>query len=463
MDWISIVATLLKIAFVLGIIFTFAPVLVWAERRQSAMIQDRLGPIRAGVPLPLWLRELAKVGAQAVGFGALGAGAAALALGVAGAVGLLEKVGIDLVSIAGIETRQFVWIGPALLAVGGVHVLIHKHFDTIWAPNGDLTVLGLLHPLADALKMIWKEDFVPPQADRFLHAAAPIIALVPALATFAVIPFADTFYVEQITRTLGSFPDGAVPGRAIPMQVANINVGILYIFAIAGTGVVGAAIAGYSSNNKYSLLGGLRAAGQMVSYEVTLGLSLVGCFMVYDTLLLNEMVAWQQEHRIWGVFVQPLAFILFFTAATAESKRIPFDVPEGESELVGGYFTEYSGMKFGMFFMGEFAEVVVSSALLVTLFFGGYDVPFLHSWGIALDLPWVGEVWRQDLAHGAVIALQLVSFLAKLVFFCWLQLMVRWTLPRFRYDQIMKLCWRVLLPLSLANILLTGVGILLLD
>jgi len=239
----------------------------------------------------------------------------------------------------------------------------------------------------------------------------------------------------------------------ISLQVANINVGILFVFAIAGTGVVGAAIAGYSSDNKYALLGGVRAASQMVSYEVTLGLAIVGCFMVYDSLLLQDMIAWQRAH-VWGIFVQPLAFFLYFTAAIAESKRIPFDVPEGESELAAGYLTEYSGMKFGMFFMGEFIEVVTSSGLVIALFLGGYDVPFLRDYGFDFFGLVVG------VPHVAVIAIQVLVFILKLVVLIWLQLMIRWSLPRFRYDQIMQLCWKVLLPLSLANILLTGIVVL---
>lgn len=369
MDFVFVLSMIVKILFVLGILFTFAPVLVWAERRQSAMIQDRVGPVRAGF--------------------------------------------------------------------------------TLFGKN--ITLAGLLHPLADALKMVWKEDFVPPRADKFLHAAAPIIALIPALATFAVIPFGATLYWDLLTQALPA--TGAIDARGIPLQVASVNIGILYIFAIAGTGVVGAAIAGYSSDNKYALLGGIRAAGQMVSYEVTLGLSLVGCFMVYDTLLLERMVDWQGEH-VWGVVAQPLAFLLFLAASTAESKRVPFDAPEGESEIVAGYFLEYSGMKFGMFFMGEFMEVVVSSALIVTLFFGGYHLPFLNRGGLEL----FGHAI--PLTHLTVTLLQVVTFVVKLTLMIWFQLMIRWTLPRFRYDQIMKLCWRLILPLSLLNILVTGLLVL---
>jgi NADH-quinone oxidoreductase subunit H len=369
MDAVAWIATILKIVFVLIIILTFAPLLIWAERRQSAMIQDRIGPHRAGI-----------------------------------------KIG-----------------------------------------DKNITIAGLLHPLADALKFMWKEDFIPPKADKLLHSLAPIIALVPAISVFAVIPFGGTLYLDHLMDVLE--PGQLLDGRAISLQVANVNVGILYVFAIAGTGVVGAAIAGYSSDSKYSLLGGVRAASQMVSYEVTLGLSLVGCFMVYDTLLLSDMITFQREHW-WGIIYQPLAFFVFFAAAIAETKRIPFDAPEGESELAAGYLTEYSGMKFGMFFMGEFVEVVTSSALIIVLFLGGYDLPFLEDYGFDFFGAVIG------VPHVGVVALQVLTFIIKLVVIIWLQLMIRWSLPRFRYDQIMQLCWKMLLPLSLLNILVTGVVIL---
>jgi NADH-quinone oxidoreductase subunit H len=381
MDSVALISTILKIVFIILIILTFAPVLIWAERRQSAMIQDRIGPTRAGIKI----------------FGK------------------------------------------------------------------NITLLGLLHPLADAVKFIWKEDFIPPKADKLLHSLAPIIALVPAISVFAVIPFGGYLSLDHVTDMVpvGSFVRDAFGADVISLQVANINVGILYVFAIAGTGVVGAAIAGYSSDSKYALLGGVRAAGQMVSYEVALGLTLVGCFMVYDSLLLQDMIDWQRVPRfggfsLWGILVQPLAFFLFFTAAIAETKRIPFDVPEGESELAAGYFMEYSGMKFGMFFMGEFVEVITSSALLSALFLGGYDLPFLEDWGFDV----FGAVL--PLPHGAVVGLQVLTFVIKLVVLIWLQLMIRWSLPRFRYDQIMQLCWKLLLPLSIANIVITGAAILLL-
>lgn len=377
MDTTLLIAAIAKVLFVLIIILTFAPVLVWADRRQSAMIQDRIGPIRAGIE------------------------------------------------------------------IGGKNI-------ALW---------GLLHPLADALKFMWKEDFIPPKADKLLHALAPIISVVPAIAAFAVIPFGSTIYLDHLMEVLPAVPTGI----GIPFQVASVNMGILFIFAAGGTGVVGAALAGYCSDNKFSLLGGVRAASQMVSYEVMLGLSLVGCFMIYQTLLLEDMVQWQVRNG-WGICFQPMAFILFFTAAIAETKRIPFDVPEGESELAGGYFTEYSGMKFGMFMMGEYIEMVASSAIITAVFLGGYHVPFLHADGIRFELfnHQLSDAYV-PLSHLTVSVLNVVNFIGKVVVLCWLQLMIRWSLPRFRYDQIMKLCWRYMLPLSLLNIFLTGVGVLLFE
>lgn len=479
-----VVATLLKIAFVLVIIFTFAPVLIWAERRQSAMMQDRIGPVRAGIPIPAGLQPVFRTVLR-MGWlfhSALAAVSAVVVLFALGralyiaATGGDSPFGAPVEVIVGGEPRLITgtalfWWGIVLFVVNyGMAKALRYALDTF---RGSITLLGLLHPLADAVKFLWKEDFVPPKADKFLHAVAPILTVVTAILTFAVIPFADTLYVDHASDVLLRLEDGlvcvanaagsgcapaVVAGDMVPMQVASLNVGILFVFAIAGTGVVGAAIAGYASDNKYSLLGGLRAAGQMVSYEVTLGLTLVGSFMIYGTLLLEDMVRWQQDY-VWGVFVQPVAAVLYFAAAIAETKRIPFDVPEGESELVGGYFTEYSGMKFGMFFMGEFIEVIVLSALAATLFFGGYDLPFLESNGFMLEA--FGSVYVAEVPHWGVIALQMLTFTLKVALLIWFQLMIRWTLPRFRYDQIMSVCWKYILPLSLLNILVTGIIILL--
>jgi NADH-quinone oxidoreductase subunit H len=243
--------------------------------------------------------------------------------------------------------------------------------------------------------------------------------------------------------------------------VADLNVGLLYIFGVAGTGIVGAAIAGWASDSKFALLGGLRAASQMVSYEVALGLAIVPILMITGSVTMRGIVDWQGANT-WGIFVQPLAFILFLTAVVAETKRIPFDQPEGESEIVAGYFLEYSGMRFGLFFMGEYAEFIFSSALLTTLFLGGYHLPFVHAGGITVAF---GDSVLYDLklAHVWVNVLWVLAFFGKTIFVAFLHVFVRWTLPRFRYDQVMKLGWLRLLPLALANILVTGIVLLAID
>jgi NADH-quinone oxidoreductase subunit H len=247
----------------------------------------------------------------------------------------------------------------------------------------------------------------------------------------------------------------------IDLVVAPLGVGILYVFAMAGQGIIGAAIAGWSSDNKFSLMGALRAASQMVSYEFTLGMSLIGAMMIYGTVRLDDMVRWQEAHT-WGIFVQPLAFFLFFAAAVAENKRIPFDLPEAESELVSGYFTEYAGMKFGMFYFAEYAEVVTGSMLLVTIFLGGWALPFLHRDGLTIEIgSWHLGHWL--IPHLWMTVIGVLTFFGKVLAVCFMQVFVRWALPRFRYDQLMKLGWRILLPTSFANILVTGVVWLALD
>lgn len=457
-----VLESLLKIVFVLTVLLTYAPVLVFAERRQSAMIQDRVGPYKAGFPMPKALLEalpLLQLGAYLVAL-------TTLFVFITSVIYVAIGRGDEVLFTEPFFGIDHTWGGlmVAMPFIGLPHFLIGKILPTLF-DNGHLTVYGLLHPLADAVKMIWKEDFVPPRGDKLLHALAPIIATIPVFATFAVIPFGPTLYLDQLFTQLPAV--GTPEGTAVMLQVANLNVGILYVFAIAGTGIVGAAIAGYASDNKFSLLGGLRAASQMVSYEVVLGLSLVGCFMLYDSLLLSDAVAWQHEN-VWGIFVQPLAFVLFMTATIAEYKRIPFDAPEGESEIVAGYFLEYSGMKFGMFMMGEFIEVVTSSALITTLFLGGYHVPFLtdggwEAFGYRFDLMAPGWHAISDLAnsHLFVSLVRVGAFLLKVAALCFLSIQIRWTLPRFRYDQTMQLCWKLILPLSLANVLVTGLFILL--
>ena len=319
--------------------------------------------------------------------------------------------------------------------------------------------LGLVNTLiADPLKFLTKEDFMPPPGDKFLHTLAPCMAFFPALVTFAVIPFGDVLVLGD---------------RAINLQVADLNFGILYIFAMASLSVYGIVIGAWASNNKFSLLGGVRGSAQMISYEVAMGLSAIGVLMVYGTLDLQEIARGQGslirdllpdsfgflktnigQLPAWGIFLQPLAFLLFFVAAVAETKRIPFDLPEGESELVAGYHVEYSGGKFLMFFAGEFAEIVTAAGLMTTLFFGGWQVPYLMRDGF--HFPW-WESWL--LPHLAVAALQVAAFTLKVLFFCWLQILLRWTVPRFRYDQVMRLGWKMLLPLALVNVIVTAIVI----
>ncbi len=319
--------------------------------------------------------------------------------------------------------------------------------------------LGLVNTLiADPLKFLTKEDFIPPHGDKFLHTLAPCMAFFPALVTFAVIPFGDVLVLGD---------------RAINLQVADLNFGILYIFAMASLSVYGIVIGAWASNNKFSLLGGVRGSAQMISYEVAMGLSAIGVLMVYVTLDLQEIARGQGtlirdllpdslgflktnigQLPAWGIFLQPLAFLLFFVAAIAETKRIPFDLPEGESELVAGYHVEYSGGKFLMFFAGEFAEIVTAAGLMTTLFFGGWQVPYLMRDGF--HFPW-WESWL--LPHLAVAALQVAAFTLKVLFFCWLQILLRWTVPRFRYDQVMRLGWKMLLPLALVNVIVTAIVI----
>jgi NADH-quinone oxidoreductase subunit H len=289
----------------------------------------------------------------------------------------------------------------------------------------------------------------------------------------AVVPFGDKLCVggdpskplewTDLTRIAAKMDgsDFVCRGHTINLQIADLNVGILYIFAMAGTGVVGAAIAGWASDNKWSLLGGLRAASQMVSYEVAMGMSLLGIFLTYGSLQLQPMVDWQRENA-WGIFVQPFAFFMFLAALCAETKRIPFDQPEGESEIVAGYFVEYSGLKWGMFMIGEYLELVTSSMILVTLFFGGYALPFLHRDGIDVT---IGDhtFFTYKMNHLAVVVISVLTFFGKSVVMGFIQIFFRFTLPRFRYDQLMKLGWTRLLPLSIANMLITGIAILAID
>lgn len=285
---------------------------------------------------------------------------------------------------------------------------------------------GLLQPIADGIKFFMKEDIIPTGVDKPIFILAPVMFLIPALMTFAVIPFGAPLHLF---------------GREIALQVADINIGILYILALTSLGVYALVLAGWSSNSKYPLLGGLRSSAQLLSYEIALGLAIVSIILLSSSLRLNDIVSDQQGHLFsWNVFKQPLAFVIFLIAAYAETNRLPFDLTEAEQELVGGYHTEYSSMKFAMFFMAEYTNMVTASALIVTLFFGGWDIP------------WVDESALGNLG-GIVSAF---AFALKTAFFLFLYIWVRWTFPRFRYDQLMSLGWKVLLPLAILNIIITA-------
>jgi NADH-quinone oxidoreductase subunit H len=370
----NVVAALIKIVFmILGFLMPLASILTWMERRQSAMMQDRLGPNRANIPLP-WK-----------------------------------------------------WRG-------------HR---------AQLKLAGILHFVADALKFMGKEDYVPGKAHKFLFMWAPIMAMAPALIVAAIIPFGPPLCWGEL---LTAHPVCAQP---VGLQIAHLDIGLLFYFAIASLSVYGATLAGWASHNKWAMMGGLRASSQMMSYEVTLGMAVLGAFLVYGTLEPGA-IADQQTHFFstahygssWGIFTQPIGFTLFLTAAIAETKRTPFDIPEGEPEIIG-YFVEYSGLRFGLFFLGEFLEIVTSSAIMITLFFGGWH------WGSTID-----SFLFQHLPNAAFVLAMFALWTVKVFTFCMFQLLIRWSLPRFRSDQLMRLGWQRLLPISIANVIATALIIL---
>ncbi len=284
---------------------------------------------------------------------------------------------------------------------------------------------GLFQPLADGLKLFFKEDIIPDFSSKFLFILGPALAMLTAIMTGAVVPWGDTVHFF---------------GRNISLQIADVNVGILYVFAVVSLGVYGIMIGSWASNNKFSLMGGLRAASQIISYELAMGISLIALLMVTGTLSLKEMVH-QQQHGLWNICYQPLGFLIFLICAFAECNRTPFDLAEAENELIGGYHTEYSSMKLGFYLFAEYVNMFISSVIMSTLFFGGYDIPFLNVANIA---PNWAALWG------------ILALMAKVTFFLFLFMWVRWTIPRFRYDQLMNLGWRVLIPLALVNMLVTG-------
>ncbi|HEX5724496.1 MAG TPA: NADH-quinone oxidoreductase subunit NuoH, partial [Longimicrobiaceae bacterium] len=305
---------------------------------------------------------------------------------------------------------------------------------------------GLLQPAADGLKNILKEETHPTEAHRTFFVLAPMLSIVPALVTFAVIPFAAPLRIGD---------------AVVPMIVADLPVGVLFLLAFSSLGVYGIVLAGWASYNKYALLGGLRAGAQMISYEIALGLSLVSVFFLTGNVGLPEVVWRQQEMNLWFALPLAVSFFFFWIASFAETNRLPFDLPEAESELITGYHTEYSSMKFSMFFIAEYAHVLTVSALMATLFLGGWDIP---GWqgddmlGFGADGRWIGAEpawWKTLLTLGA--------FAAKTFFFILVFMLVRWTVPRFRYDQVMDLGWKILLPAALAAVVVTAAAVLALD
>jgi NADH-quinone oxidoreductase subunit H len=359
-DWI---ATGGKAAFLVVILLQVVPMMVWVERRGSALMQNRLGPNR---------------------------------------------------------------VGP----------------------------LGILQSLADVVKFLWKEDPVPGHVDRFYYLLAPLVSVVPAFMTFGVIPFASSITID---------------GRVLNFQVADLNVGLLYIFSIASLGVYGIIMAGWASNNKFAMLGSLRSSSQMISYELSMGLSVIGIIMSFSSVKLGDIARQQGELMThigpwvlpeflhiprWGIFLQPLGFLIFLTSIFAETNRLPFDLPEGESEIVAGYHLEYGAMKFALFMMAEYLNMTTGAGLITTLYFGGWQlIP-----GMGFILQSVQSFFQMGptAADWTRILFEMTSFGIKVGFFMWFFVWVRWTLPRFRYDQLMDLGWKIMFPLALLNIVGTS-------
>jgi NADH-quinone oxidoreductase subunit H len=319
---------------------------------------------------------------------------------IAGFIILIAKLGVVLLVLL-LLAAYLVWLERKFLA----------RLQIRYGPNR-AGKFGLLQPIADSIKMLTKEDIVPAAADRFIFLLAPAVVATTALMMFAVVPFGSSLTLF---------------GKKVPLVISDLNVGLLYVFALSSLGVYGVAMGGWASNSKYSLLGGIRGAAQMISYELALGLSLVPIVMLADSFSIVEIVKAQEKYPF--ILVQPFAFVIFMISAMAESKRIPFDLPEAENELGAGYHTEYSGIRFGLFFLGEYVHLQLLGALVAVLFLGGWRGPFLPP-----------PVW----------------LFIKIIFVALMMIWVRGTLPRLRYDQLMALGWKVLIPLALINIMVTG-------
>ena len=377
----NLAVSLVFIGYAIGVLMTLGLVLTWVERKQAAIMSDRIGANRAYLRLPF--------------------------------------------------TRiKLVW----------------------W---------GLFHGLADGMKMLLKEDWRPASYDRLAYAIAPWVAFAPVLLVFAVIPFGGALRPAELFAGIPALA-AWFGDRTYELQIAPLDAGLLVVFAFGGLTIIGAMLAGWSSDNKFSLLGALRAGSQMISYELILGLTVLGVIVVYGTVDLVAIVRAQSGIALgflpaWGIVYQPFAAMLFLVAAIAENRRIPFDLPEAESELIAGYFTEYSAMKMGLFMFAEFIEIAIIAALFATLFLGGYNLPYMGDAGFAFP---GGHTIA--MSHGAVLATQVVVFLAKVFLLCSFQILVRWTFPRFRYDQLLRFAWKTMFPLALANLCVTVVAVWLL-
>ena len=382
---------------------------------------------------------------------------------------LVAKCVFVVVLFVGILTPVVSWIERKQSA------LMQDRIGPNRADIAGITAIGLFHPLADLIKLVTKENVVPAGANRVLHALAPMIASVPAIAAFAVIPYGGVY----------QFGDrSGAGGGELSLVVADIDWGLLYVFVLVSIASYAPVLAGWSSNNNWSLLGGLRGTAQMISFQVAMGLSVVGVFLVFGTLKLTDMAvaqdttlrivgfldvlelglpAWANRFPFtlpnWGIVLQPLGFVLFLVCIMAAGGQPPFDQARAESELVGGYASEYSGLRFGMFSFAELIQVVVIAALMTSLFLGGWSVPWLSTDTIIGAIaPLLGHAF----ATIVCIAIHFGAFLGKLALMIWLQMLIRWSLPRLRYDQLMNLCWKVILPLSIANVFATALVLLLL-
>lgn len=332
-------------------------------------------------------------------------------------MGILELIIVSLIKIIVIAVVM-------LLTVS--YLVYFERKIAAWAQNrigpNRVGPAGIFQPFADVLKLLLKEDIVPTAANKSMHTLAPMIALFVAFSTFAVLPIGPSFTAF---------------GKVFSFVVADVNIGILYVLALTSVGVYAITFSGWSSGSKYSLLGGIRSSAQMISYEISMGFSVAGVILLAESLrpiaIVNAQSGW-----MWNIVLQPIGFITFLVSAFAETNRLPFDLPEAEPELVGGYHTEYSSMKFAAFFLSEYANMIISSALIVTLYLGGWQIPYLE---------------LLNLSTGWVVTLQVGAFIFKLVFIMFFFIWVRWSIPRFRYDQLMNIGWKVMFPLSLLNLL----------